>query len=155
MYLPKLSIVVAFLLLTVVGVSKIVFQPPKQYRSQSSDTITIKETEVFGLLQTNCFTCHNPDLTVHKRLAPPMFKVREHYLEQDTTLDGFVKSITHFVAAPNDTIALMPGAIRNFGLMPKVNVSSNDVQVIAKYLHATDVASDEWYKRWETFKTKQ
>ena len=113
---------------------------------------SIAETKALSLLKSNCFGCHNPDMNAGDRVAPPMFKVREHYLCSETTREQFVADIQKFLNQPNEEIAKMPGAIRNFGLMPKMTVKEEDSKLIAEYMYATDLASDEWYARWNSKK---
>lgn len=115
------------------------------------ENIKVNEHDVLKLLSQSCFTCHNPDLEIDNRVAPPLFKIREHYLDDETTQDEFVKSITHFINNPTEENSIMPGAVRNFGLMPKMTFKDEDIKLIAAYLFENDVASDEWYARWEAF----
>lgn len=110
-----------------------------------------KETTALTLLKQNCFTCHNPNLEIDNRIAPPMFKIRQHYFDEKTTKEEFVKNITHFVNNPTEENSIMPGAVRNFGIMPKMSFKEEDLKIIAEYLYDTDVASDEWDKTWAKF----
>lgn len=115
------------------------------------ESTKVDEQVALKLMSQTCFTCHNPDLEIDNRVAPPMFKIREHYLDDETTQDEFVKNITHFINNPTEENSIMPGAIRNFGLMPKMTFKDEDIKLIAAYLFENDVASDEWYARWEAF----
>ncbi len=110
-----------------------------------------EEQEVLNLLTQTCFTCHNPDMEIDNRVAPPLFKIREHYLGDETTKEEFVKNVVHFINNPTEENSVMPGAVRNFGLMPKMTFKDEDLKLIAAYLFENDVASDEWYARWEAF----
>lgn len=109
------------------------------------------DNEVLSLLKTNCFNCHNPDMG-ESRVAPPLFKVREHYYDEETTKEEFVAAIINFINYPTEENSIMPGAVRNFGLMPKMSFKEEDLQLIAEYLYDNDVSSDEWYAKWEEFK---
>lgn len=109
---------------------------------------SITETKALALLQSNCFSCHNPDMNAVDRVAPPMFKVREHYLGSETTREQFVTDIQKFLNHPTEEIAKMPGAVRNFGLMPKMTVSDENSKLIAEYIYATDLASEDWLALW-------
>lgn len=115
------------------------------------ESTKVDEQLALKLMSQTCFTCHNPDLEIDNRVAPPMFKIREHYLDDETTQDEFVKNITHFINNPTEENSIMPGAVRNFGLMPKMTFKEEDIKLIAAYLFENDVASDEWYARWEAF----
>ncbi|MGE0636207.1 MAG: DUF3365 domain-containing protein [Bacteroidia bacterium] len=115
---------------------------------------SVAETKALTLLKSNCFSCHNPDMNTTDRVAPPMFKVREHYLGSETTREQFVADIQKFLNHPSEENAKMPGAIRNFGLMPKMTVSEEDSKLIAEYIYATDLASEEWHALWSRKKDK-
>lgn len=112
---------------------------------------SVNEDKVLSLLKTNCFNCHNPDMG-ESRVAPPLFKVREHYYDEETTKEEFVTAIINFINNPTEENSIMPGAVRNFGLMPKMSFKEEDIQLIADYLYDNDVSSDEWYAKWEEFK---
>lgn len=107
------------------------------------------------LLKTNCFTCHNPNLEIDNRVAPPMFKIRQHYLDEETTEEDFVKNIVHFIHNPTEENSIMPGAVRNFGIMPKMTFNEDELKLIAAYLYNNDVSSDDWYATWAEFEKEQ
>jgi cytochrome c551/c552 len=111
-----------------------------------------KNTKALTLLQSKCFACHNPDLDIETRIAPPMFKVRDHYFDSTIKKEDFIKSIVLFASNPLEENSNMPGAIRNFGLMPKQLFKEEDLKTIAEYIYENDLESDEWYAKWEQFK---
>lgn len=110
-----------------------------------------KNVKVLALLQSKCFTCHNPDLDIENRIAPPMFKVRNHYFDTTIKKEEFIKNIVLFASNPSEEIAIMPGAIRNFGLMPKQPFKEDDLKFIAEYIYENDLESDEWYAKWDEY----
>lgn len=119
---------------------------------QEAITLEKEEVKALALLQSNCFSCHNPEMG-ESRIAPPMFKIRDHYLDEETTKEEFVSNIVRFVNNPTKENSVMPGAIRNFGIMPKLSFKESDLKLMAGYLYDNDVESDEWYAQWEVFKT--
>ncbi|MGE0561693.1 MAG: DUF3365 domain-containing protein [Flavobacteriales bacterium] len=119
--------------------------------SVEQENVKVDEQVALKLMSQTCFTCHNPDLEIDSRVAPPLFKIREHYLDDETTQEEFVKNIVHFINNPTEENSIMPGAVRNFGLMPKMTFKDEDIKLIATYLFENDVASDEWYEQWQAF----
>ena len=113
-----------------------------------------KETEVVALtlMHNNCFPCHTPDPGIDKRLAPPMFMVRGHYYSDTISKQDFIDKIVRYAQNPSEAISIMPGAIRNFGLMPKQVFKQEDLEVIAGYIYDHDISTDAWYAAWEEFK---
>lgn len=108
--------------------------------------------QALTLLQNNCFSCHNPDMNVGKRVAPPMFMVRSHYFDTKIKREDFVNNIIKYASNPTVENSIMPGAVRNFGLMPKQSFKEEDLKIIAEYIYDNDLGSDEWYAKWDTFK---
>jgi hypothetical protein len=49
----------------------------------------------------------------------------------------------------------MPGAIRNFGLMPPLPIDQKDLASIVNYIYDHDLASEEWINEWEEFKKQE
>ena len=128
----------------------------KQTKVALSGPGLLHDEEALQLMANLCFTCHNPDmgLTHEQRLAPPMFKVREHYYNGEISKQEFVTNITAFVQNPTKEASRMPGAIRNFGLMPKPFFKESDVNKIAAYIYDNDLSSDAWYKQWKKLQRK-
>ena len=117
--------------------------------SEKNNSDSIKNIEVLNILNSTCFVCHSPDMKTKPRLAPPMYMVKSHYYEEGKSKEKFIKEIVKFASNPSLKKSVMPGAVRNFGLMPKQNFSKKDIKRIAEYLYETDMKSDEWYKEWE------
>jgi len=111
------------------------------------------DTKALTLLQNNCFACHTPDMSIDKRLGPPIFRIREHYFSEKIRREEFIDKVTRFAMNPSQANSIMPGAIRNFGLMPKQSFRQEDLEIIAGYIYDHDLGSDEWYAAWEEFKT--
>jgi hypothetical protein len=84
-----------------------------------------------------------------------MFKVKEHYISDSINKTEFVNSVWKFVQNPSEDVSIMPGAVRNFGLMPKQDFKEEDVKAIASYLYDNDVSADSWYMKWEAINKKQ
>lgn len=116
---------------------------------------SVKIPKALVLLHHRCFNCHNPNLETENRLAPPMFKIREHYYEEGkTNRKDFIHAISAYVSNPSEENSIMPGAVRKFGVMPKMIFSNEEIEDIAGYLYDNDVASDSWYTMWEKIKNK-
>ncbi len=110
------------------------------------------DEKALSLMQNSCFACHSPDMTSGKRVAPPMFMIRNHYYDTLITKEEFIEKIITYVNNPSEELSIMPGAVRNFGLMPKQTFKEEDLKLIAGYIYDNDLQSDEWYANWEKFK---
>lgn len=118
--------------------------------SRADSLIVGKKIDTLKLMNNKCFSCHNPNMEIDNRLAPPMFKIRDHYISESITKVKFANLIWNFVKNPSEELSIMPGAVRNFSLMPKQNFKEEDVKIIASYLFDNDVSSDSWYNKWDS-----
>lgn len=90
------------------------------------------------LLETHCYVCHAPQgagVGHDNRIAPPMVMVQNHYISENTSKEEFIKDFMSFLENPSEDISKMPGAIRNFGLMPYQKFPQEALEQIADYLY--------------------
>lgn len=105
--------------------------------SVSADTVISHPGKI--LIEQNCYSCHNPEMTGQERLAPPIQMVKMHYMRDFESKDAFVDAIAEWVSEPNEDKSIMPGALNRFGLMPPYSISDDEVRLIADYLYETDL----------------
>lgn len=106
------------------------------------------------LMDKYCFACHHPEMSGGHagRTGPPMFKVREHYFREGISREDFVNPIIAYVQHPDQEKSKMPGAIRNFGLMPPLTIDQEELERIVNYIYEHDLSSEEWKDNWRQFK---
>lgn len=90
------------------------------------------------LMEDRCYACHNTQGT-DNMLAPPMFRVKDHYWYDEVTEAEFIESIVEWVNNPTEENSVMPGALRKFGLMPKQKFDEAEVRAIAKYMFNNEI----------------
>jgi hypothetical protein len=117
--------------------------------------LSAEQGNALELMVSLCFTCHQPDHGTTPRLAPPMVKVREHYYRNGISRDEFVSSITSYALNPTQEASIMPGAVRNFGLMPKSAFRQEDVSTIAAYIYDNDLSSEGWKEAWRKYQEQK
>lgn len=98
------------------------------------------------LMETNCYVCHNPTTKHSERIAPPMIAVKKHYKTNNTTKEEFIADIQSWIEKPSEEKSKMPGAIRNFGLMPFAPYSENTIEQIADYMYDNNIDQPEWFQ---------
>jgi hypothetical protein len=106
--------------------------------SQEHVSPEVKAEEAKTLMEQQCYSCHNTQGT-DNMLAPPMFRVKDHYYSEDVSRSEFVEAIVDWVKDPKEENSVMPGARRKFGLMPKQNFKEADVRKIAEYMYDNDL----------------
>jgi len=112
---------------------------PSPSATEPASTAPAQTADGYTLLKQRCYICHlerpvHGDTTVQMQ-APPMMGVKRHYLEKYPDKEDFVRAITQWVKHPDSTKALMPGAVREFGLMPAFPYSDADLRKIAEAIY--------------------
>jgi len=97
------------------------------------------------LLKNLCTSCHV--LKGKGVVAPPLIAVKRHVKKAYKNKEDFIERIVDWVEEPDAAIALMPGAIKKFGLMPKLPYDKDDVERIAEYMYEADIAQPKWFKK--------
>jgi mono/diheme cytochrome c family protein len=117
----------------------------------SSDTTLTEEqsNQAKKLLETQCYTCHIPKGGPNERLAPPMFAVKKHYTKHYATQEEFVKAFSAYVTNPDSLKSKMPGALKRFGVMPKMTINEEDLHLIATYVYQNEFKKPSWYNKHE------
>lgn len=98
------------------------------------------------LMEINCYACHNPTTDQAQRIAPPMIAVKKHYKSQNTTKEQFIADMQEWIKKPSEERSKMPGAIRNFGLMPYAPFPEETISQIAEYIYDYDIEQPEWFE---------
>lgn len=124
----------------------------KNKQTNQTELNTEATTKALALLDNNCLSCHNPQSYLKQRIAPPISEIKEQYWSEAITAEEFTQKIIHFVNNPTEENSIMHGAVRNFGLMPKISYNENDLKAISQYIYQTDFTSNEWISDWETYK---
>ena len=110
-----------------------------------AQTAIVKDHPGKKLMEINCYACHNPSTDHDQRIAPPMIAVKKHYISQNTTKEQFIADMQEWIKNPSEEKSKMPGAIRNFGLMPYAHFPEETIFQIADYIYDYDIEQPEWF----------
>ncbi len=97
------------------------------------------------LFAQSCSSCHF--VTEKATLAPPIFAVVRYVKGAYPDQELFVERIVDWVENPQAEDALMQGAVKKFGLMPKLSIKTEDLEKIAIYLYKHKFNVPDWYKK--------
>ena len=117
----------------------------------AAESEQLNEAEV--LYFQYCDSCHGETggMNMSKRIAPPLFAVKRHYIGSYPDEMTFVNAIADWVETRDVETALMPGAVRRFNVMPPIIVEREKVEKIAKYIYAgkinTPAQFEEHYRK--------
>ncbi|MEZ4725112.1 MAG: DUF3365 domain-containing protein [Candidatus Kapaibacterium sp.] len=115
---------------------------------ETRDSKKNENRKALRIISTSCFTCHSPEREIDfkARTGPPIYKIRQHYMREGITKEEFIADVTSFLKEPTEEKAKMKGAIRNFGLMPRMPLPDDDIRIIAEYLYENDMTAEQWGK---------
>lgn len=89
----------------------------------------------------HCISCHGTEggMDMSKRVAPPVFAVKMHYIGTYSDKDSFVMAIADWLETRDADNSMMLGAVRRFGVMPEVKVTRDEAEKIAAYFYEGDL----------------
>lgn len=122
------------------GKSKIDNTDNKENAHENKETVS----PGFQLLESNCFSCHSANPDAIPRIAPTMAAVKNAYLKENNQ-ESFKKDLNAFLLNPGFETSKMHAAIKQYGLMPKMNFSDNQINDIADYLLNNKIESADWF----------
>ena len=79
--------------------------------------------------------------------APPIFAVVHHVKSVYPNKEKFVQKVVDWVNNPDANETLMAGAVRRFGLMPKLDYKESEVRKVAEYIYDGKAKLPAWYKK--------
>lgn len=114
------------------------------------DMVSVKQSNSHPgkkLIETNCYVCHSPTVGHDDgRIAPPMEAVKRHYKTKEISKEQFVEDIQAWIKMPSEDKTKMPGAIRNYGLMPYTPFPEETIALIADYMYDNKLEVPEWFE---------
>ena len=135
-------------------------QDKKEYTAivgHNSDVIEEQHIEGKKLMEVHCYLCHGPKSAEnYGRIAPPMVAIKARYIDKEgLNKDEFIKYVTAFVENPTEELALMQGAVKKHGLMPKQAFPKGSIEKIAEFMFDYQIEEPEWFKaHWESHGNK-
>ena len=107
---------------------------------------TPNNDKAYSLLKKHCYICHLAP--GDEMIAPPMVRVKEHYLPVYSKKEDFINAIVKWVKNPNEDDALMPGAVRKFECMPpQAHIPEDTVRLIASYIYDNELEMPRHFMR--------
>ncbi|WP_282124433.1 c-type cytochrome [Algibacter mikhailovii] len=77
--------------------------------------MSISNKDGLSMLQTNCYSCHNPNSESHDNmLAPPLAGIKYKYKKLYKTEELFIAQMSDFIDKPTKENAVMKGPVRRF-----------------------------------------
>lgn len=141
------SILLSILLLFVVAACTDKKTKPTEEPDAGSKNVENIEAEGYTLMKSQCFVCHNPESPSHDEiLAPPFAAVKMRYMMFYKSEEEFVSAVVNWTMDPQESKALMRGAVERFKTMPKQLFKEEEIQKIATYIFNNKLEEPEWFE---------
>jgi cytochrome c553 len=127
----------------------------KEYQNVEEENAiasTFDPLEAKKLMETHCYLCHSPTADENQgRIAPPMVAIKARYIDREGyNKTEFIENVEAFVANPTEDKALMYGAVKKHGLMPKQAFPEGSIEKIAAFMYDYQIEEPAWFKaHWE------
>jgi len=125
--------ILLILIVSLLGVSNCSNPTASEAKQSESDQKSGKE-----FIANNCLSCHSPSAQPSERIAPPLFAVREHYLQDHPEKEAFTEAMLGFLKETNSASAKMHSAVEKFGLMPQMSFSEEELKNALIYLYENE-----------------
>ncbi|WP_415408081.1 hypothetical protein ACLHDG_05980 [Sulfurovum sp. CS9] len=110
------------------------------------------DEKVLYAFEKACMSCH--DTYEKNKIAPPLIAVNQVYLRlTDGNMTVAMERIKTFLAAPSKERTLMKPAVKLFGVMPKLELTEEEMRDYAQVLIETEFEIPEWFD--EHYKTHE
>jgi len=104
-----------------------------------------KDIQAFRLLDNSCFFCHSPGDERPNAPAPAIAEIRKHYITSAVSEEQFTKDLIRYLSGPADSLSKIPGAVKKYGLMPKMSHTPEQLATISHYLYQYPVGEKDWF----------
>jgi len=111
------------------------------------ENITVNEQNIIAgkqLFETRCNICHGIKDNSQNMLAPPFYNIKSKYSKVFRTKESFENAIIKFVSEPQKENTLMFGAVKQFGVMPKLSYPKDEIILVADYIYNTEFQKPVW-----------
>lgn len=99
----------------------------------------------FRIADSYCVSCHSWGAIGKNQVAPSFLEIKKSYREAHVKMDDFKHSMIAFLTLPDQENALMHEAVETFGMMPKFDLSSEEMNAVATYLWYTSIEKEDGF----------
>jgi nitrate reductase cytochrome c-type subunit len=119
----------------------------KEDTNKASSKEEVLEAEAMhpgkGLMERECYICHNPKASETHMIAPPMAMIKMHYIDSGTTKEQFTNAMVHWLNDPQQE-SKIPNAVERFGSMPYIPYPEKVIEQIADYMYDYEMERPDW-----------
>lgn len=111
--------------------------------TSATNTFSASQEQGAEKFQQLCSSCHVAE--GQGKIAPPMFGIVDHVKRAHPNREDFINYIVNWVPYPDASKALMPGAVKKFGVMPALPFPESDLRIVAEFLYDNGGKMPDWY----------
>lgn len=102
------------------------------------------DEKVLYAFEKVCMSCH--DTYEKNEKAPPLVAVNQVYMRlADGNMSVAMERMKHFLATPSKESTLMKPAVKLFGVMPKLDLTEEELRDFSQVLVETEFEIPEWF----------
>ena len=102
------------------------------------------DEKVLYAFEKACMSCH--DTYEKNKIAPPLIAVNQVYMRlSDGNMTVAMERMKSFLAAPSKEVTLMKPAVKLYGVMPKLELTKEEIRDFAQVLVETEFEIPEWF----------
>ena len=110
------------------------------------------DEKVLYAFEKTCMSCH--DTYEKNKIAPPLIAINQVYLRlADGNMTVAMDRMKTFLVAPSKEVTLMKPAVELYGVMPKMELTEEEMRDYAQVLVETEFEIPEWFD--EHYKTHE
>ncbi|WP_396177484.1 DUF3365 domain-containing protein [Flavobacterium sp.] len=124
----------------------------EDYKTPEKEVVVNDHQEGKKLMETHCYVCHSPNAPEGEgRIAPPLVAIKARYIDNEGyNKEEFIVAVKSFVENPTEDKALMYGAVKRHGVMPKQVFPVGSIEKIADFMFDYQIEEPKWFKaHWE------
>ena len=102
------------------------------------------DEKVLYAFEKACMSCH--DTYEKNKIAPPLIAVNQVYMRlADGNMTVAMERMKRFLAAPSKEMTLMKPAVKLYGVMPKMQLTEEEIRDFSQVLVETEFEIPEWF----------
>ncbi len=102
------------------------------------------DEKVLYAFEKACMSCH--DTYEKNKIAPPLVAVNQVYMRlSDGNMTVAMERMKTFLAAPSKDKILMKPAVKLYGVMPKIELTEEEMRDFSQVLIETEFEIPEWF----------
>ena len=102
------------------------------------------DEKVLYAFEKACMSCH--DTYKKNKKAPPLIAVNQVYLRlADGNMTVAMERMKHFLSDPGKELTLMKPAVKLYGVMPKLELTEEEMRDYVQVLVETEFEIPEWF----------